>query len=151
MALYLVQHGKAKAKEVDPEQRLSVEGRAEGEKMAAAVKALGIAVRRIEHSGKPRARETAEIFAATLRPADGVGERAGINPLDDATAVAASLRAGDNLMLVGHLPFMERLAGLLLAGDPQRLIVKFQNAGVVALNQSPDGRWFLRWALTPSA
>jgi phosphohistidine phosphatase len=52
-------------------------------------------------------------------------------------------------MLVGHLPFMERLASLLVFGDPARLVVKFQNAGIVALDQDSAGRWFVRWALMP--
>jgi phosphohistidine phosphatase len=151
MALYLIQHGKALPQEQDSDRRLSPEGRTEAETMAATVHSQRIAVRRIEHSGKPRARETAEIFAAALYPADGVGVRAGLNPNDDVTALAPSLRAGDNLMLIGHLPFMERLAAFLVAGDPDRLIVKFQNAGVVALDQDPAGHWHLLWALTPSA
>jgi phosphohistidine phosphatase len=47
MALYLIQHGKALPKEADPEQRLSPEGRAEAERIAALARGQGVTVRRI--------------------------------------------------------------------------------------------------------
>ena len=51
-------------------------------------------------------------------------------------------------MLVGHLPFMERLTGYLAAGSPERLVFKFQNGAIVCLDQaSGGGAWFIKWAL----
>ena len=51
-------------------------------------------------------------------------------------------------MLVGHLPFLSRLVGLLLAGDPNRQVVKFENAGMVCL-RSIEGEWSLSWVMLP--
>ncbi|HUT52946.1 MAG TPA: phosphohistidine phosphatase SixA [bacterium] len=149
MALYLVQHGKALPQEQDADRPLSEEGRARVKDMAGAAAKSGIAVRRIEHSGKTRARQTAEIMAQALGPPEGVSERPGINPNDDVAPVAVGLRSGDGLMLVGHLPFMERLTSHLIIGAPEPPVIKFQMGGIVCLDQSDEGKWHIKWALLP--
>lgn len=149
MPLFLVQHGISLAKDIDPERGLSEEGRAGVEQVARAA-GHGIAVSGIRHSGKKRARQTAEILAEALQPANGVAESAGLAPLDDVAAVAKDLAAGENLMLVGHLPFMERLASYLLVGSADVIVVKFTNGGIVCLDQDPDsGSWFVSNMLLP--
>jgi phosphohistidine phosphatase len=150
MALFLVQHGKSLPKEQDPQRGLSEEGRAEVREIAAEARRHGVKVGRIVHSGKRRAEQTAEIFAEALDPANGIGQRAGLKPLDDVVAIADGLDARDNLMLVGHLPFMEHLAAYLIAGFTDRPVVRFQNGGIVALDQDPERRtWHLQWVLVP--
>jgi phosphohistidine phosphatase len=52
------------------------------------------------------------------------------------------------MMLVGHLPFMERLAGQLLTGDAEQPVIDFTNAGIVCLEKQ-DERWQAIWILTP--
>ncbi len=114
MALYLVQHGKSLSKEQDPEQGLSQEGYADVNRIAEVAAGYGVRPAAIRHSGKKRARQTAEIFAeALLGEMSKTEPISGIDPLDDVAAVANTLKTGDNLMLVGHLPFMERLTGFL--------------------------------------
>ena len=87
MALYLVQHGKSLPKEADPEKGLSEEGRSEVEMIAAVARGYGVPVAGISHSGKKRARQTAEILAAALDVQDRTAERTGLGPLDDVIAV----------------------------------------------------------------
>jgi phosphohistidine phosphatase len=150
MALYLVQHGKSLPKEQDPEQGLAPEGRAEVERIAGVAQGYGVRVTGINHSGKTRARQTAELLALSLQPPQGVKERSGLNPLDEVTPVAGELDPQDNLMLVGHLPFMERLASYLITGQKDNLVFKFQNGGIVCLDKEPEGNfWFIKWALMP--
>jgi phosphohistidine phosphatase len=150
MALYLVQHGKALPKDQDPQRRLSDEGHAEVHMIAKLAGKHGVAVSRIEHSTKARAKETAGIFASALNPEGGVGEREGITPNDDVTALKDELAPTDNLMLVGHLPFMERLASYLITGSPEPPVIKFQNSGIVCLDKDPDAaNWFIKWTLMP--
>jgi phosphohistidine phosphatase len=120
MALFLVQHGKSLPEEQDPERGLSSEGIADVERIAAVARGYGVNVAIIKHSGKKRARQTAEIFAAALRPEKGVEEAAGLNPLDDLTAFAAAINNEDNVMLGGHLPFMERLTSYLIVGSSRQ-------------------------------
>lgn len=150
MALYLVQHGKSLPKEIDPEQGLSEEGASDVERIAGVAASYGVMVASIEHSGKKRARQTAQILASALNPEKGVGERSGLNPLDDVEAIAGNLRSEANLMLVGHLPFMERLASRLVTGSAERRIFKFQNGGIVCLDREPDApSWYIKWTLMP--
>ena len=68
MQLYLVQHGAAKSEAEDPQRSLTAEGTKTIEGMAKYLSSLKLHVCRIEHSGKDRARQTAEIIAAHLRP-----------------------------------------------------------------------------------
>jgi phosphohistidine phosphatase len=151
MSLYLVQHGKCLAKEVDPEKGLSEEGQSEVEMIAAVARGYGVPVSAVSHSGKKRARQTADIFATALEVKNRITERSGINPLDDVSEVANSLSAGEDQMLVGHLPFMERLAAYLITGSIDKPVFKFQNGGIVCLDQDPETRhWFIKWTLMPN-
>jgi phosphohistidine phosphatase len=150
MALYLVQHGRSLPRETDPEQGLSAEGVAGVERIAGVAAGYGVKVSRILHSGKKRALETAEIFGRYLEPAGGIEERGGLNPMDDVTSFANRVRSDENFMVVGHLPFMERLTSLLVAGAPEMRVFRFQNGGIVCLDKEPDGRyWFIKWTLMP--
>jgi phosphohistidine phosphatase len=150
MALYLVQHGIAQPKEVDPEKGLSEEGLLAVKRIAEAAKGHGVSVKIIKHSGKTRARQTAEIFAGALKPSGGVVHAGGLAPLDDVGDVAAELDARADVMLVGHLPFLERLTSYLLTGSVQSPVCKFQNGGIVCLDVEPEsGGWFIKWTLLP--
>lgn len=150
MALFLVQHGKSLAKEIDPAQALTKEGVAETERIAGVAKNYGVKVSQIRHSGKTRARQTAEIFSTALKPSGGVRETEGLKPLDDVAAVAASLEPSEDVMLVGHLPFMERMAAYLVTGSDQKPVFKFQNSGIVCLDKNPaTGTWVIVWTLMP--
>ncbi len=151
MALFLVQHGKSLPKDVDPDQGLSKEGVLEVERIADVAKGYNVQVLQIKHSGKTRARQTAEIFGSALSPTDGIRSSDGLNPLDDVTAVADSIDRKDDLMLVGHLPFMERLTSYLVTGSIDRPVFKFQNGGIVCLDENPDTRsWVIKWTLMPT-
>lgn len=151
MALFLVQHGKNLPKEQDPDKGLSPEGAADIERIANVAKGYGVKVSLIKHSGKKRALQTAEIFADILRVEGGIQASGGLDPLDDVTKVAGDLKAESDLMLVGHLPFMEKLTAFLTAGTTEKTVFKFQNGGIVCLDQAPDNNsWFIKWTLMPN-
>lgn len=152
MELLLVQHGEARPKEEDPARPLSDRGRRLVEQMAVFAARHGVKVDEIRHSGKLRARQTAAVLAEALEPPKGLREAPGLNPEDDVNDAAESLaHEHGRIMLVGHLPFLGRLAGLLLAGDPDAPVVQFRNAGIVHLvrDEDPEAPWSLRWAVTP--
>jgi phosphohistidine phosphatase len=150
MTLYLVQHGKNLPKEDDPSQPLSSTGREETQRMAEVARGYAVPVRRIEHSPKERAGETAAILAAFLEPEDGCAERQGIKALDEVAPIAEEVRTRDKLMLVGHLPFLERLAALLITGTQEPKVLTFQNSGIVCLDQDPEtSLWSIQWCLMP--
>ncbi len=151
MSLFLVQHGKSLPKDKDPKKGLSEEGAAETKRMAEVANGYGVHVSRITHSGKTRARQTAEIFASALEPEGGVQESSGLSPLDDVTAFAGNLDSTEDRMLVGHLPFMERMTAYLLTGSMEKPVFKFQNSGIVCLVKDPDTQsWVIKWALMPN-
>jgi phosphohistidine phosphatase len=150
MALYLVQHGKSLPKDQDPDQGLSAEGIAETERIANQAKDDGVSVSQIRHSVKTRARQTAEIFAGALNPKQGIREVIGIKPLDDVVEYAATIDPVENIMLVGHLPFMERLTSFFIMGSIDTPVFKFQNSGIVCLDKDPEAQaWAIQWALMP--
>ena len=150
MRAYLVQHGKAKSAEEDPNRGLTDEGRAEVTAVAEFLASLRITVALIEHSGKARAEETAHLFATTMRTASGPCHTRGLDPADDPAEMANFLKIyTDDVLIVGHLPHLERLTSLLLNGVPDRRPVRFANAGVVCLEKDSNGTWSLIWAVVP--
>jgi phosphohistidine phosphatase len=151
MALYLIQHGKSLPKDQDPDQGLSEEGIAETERIANLAKDYGVTVSQIRHSVKTRARQTAEILARELRPQSDIQEVSGIKPMDDVAAYAAKIDPDENVMLVGHLPFMERITSYLITGSIDQAVFKFQNSGIVCLDKDPEKQgWVILWALMPN-
>jgi phosphohistidine phosphatase len=148
MALYLVQHGRSLPRGEDPEEGLSEEGRADAVRIASLAGSHGVRVSLIKHSGRKRARETAEIMADALTPVAGMVEDPGLGPLDDVSAFSVGLDAEDDLMVVGHLPFLSRLTSLLVTGSPDTPIFEFQNGGIVCLDRRP-GPWIIKWAIVP--
>lgn len=150
MSLLLVQHGKSAPAEVDPARGLTQSGRDEVRRVAGLLGGGKVRVDYIYHSGKDRAKQTAEIFDAALKPSQGITVCAGIAPMDDVADFAAGLDLDCDQMFVGHLPFMDRLASHLLAGDQDRGVVTFCNGGVVCLRHESDRRvWTLAWTVVP--
>jgi phosphohistidine phosphatase len=148
--LVLVRHGRAKSTEEDPSRPLSVTGRQQSESMANWLARLGPRVDEVWHSGKPRARQTAEILARGLGLAPArVRQVAGLLPADDVEPIAGVLE-GDRkpVMLVGHLPFLNKLASRLLTDDADRADLRFAEVGVVVLARN-SGRWTLVALISP--
>ncbi len=150
MNLYLMQHGEAVSKEVDPERPLSGRGRQEVGKVARfAAEHCRLNTVRILHSGKLRARQTAEILTEYLDLPAPL-ETDGLAPLDDPGLWARRCHEREeSILLVGHLPHLARLTGALLCGTPDSAPVKFRMGGMVALARE-EGLWALQWMLVPS-
>ena len=107
------------------------------------------------HSGKKRAEQTASIFAAAFTKGISLDVVSGIGPMDDVKTFAQTIDPEDNLMVVGHLPFMPRLVSYLIAGSDDMYIYKFQNSGIICLDWSSEesgagGGWFIKWTLNPN-
>ena len=150
MFVYLVQHADAKKEEVDPSRALSEKGLQDIKKVAFYVSQLNIKVYKIFHSGKLRAKQTAEVLSENLKPTKGITEVGGLAPLDDAEIWEERLKGmTDDIILVGHLPHLDRLASLLLCGNADKNVVSFKMAGIVCLKRNDIGEWSLQWTLTP--
>lgn len=150
MKLYLVQHGEAKSKDEDPERPLTEGGRRDVAKVADFLRPLRLTVTAAWQSGKTRAAETADVLARALELKEGVTERADIAPGDPVGPVGREIAgAGEDIMIVGHLPFLAKLASLLVAGAESADVVSFRNGGVVCLERGGGDRWSVLWAVTP--
>ena len=150
MKLYLIQHGEATAEEIDPSRPLTGKGQSDVQKIASFLKGAGVRPVTILHSGKTRAQQTAEIITAQLGPDCHVREREGLAPSDPAKALANELSGmANDLMIVGHLPFLGKLASMLLAGSEAKNLVAFRQGGVVCLQRNEDQTWQLAWMVTP--
>ena len=149
MDLFLVRHGQAKSPSDDPERGLTELGVKQAEATASWSALAGARVAQILHSEKKRARQTAEIFSRHLRPSKGSMPTRGMSSNDNVIPTADLIEAGEEpVMIVGHLPFVSRLASQLVAGDPERVGFAFAEATVVCLRRH-RGRWFVRWMVTP--
>ena len=99
MQVYLVQHGLAKSKDEDPERPLTAVGREEVERVARAAAAVAVRPAAILHSGKARAEQTAEIFAAHTEPPQGVQAVYYISAAGDVSRVTEDLAAPNGIGL----------------------------------------------------
>lgn len=151
MNVYLVQHAKSAPKGSDPDQSLTEIGLSEAEKVAEYIARHGdVKVKTITHSGKVRARQTAEVFYEALSGVKAIAAVKDLEPMADPSNWIERLNLmDDDIMLVGHLPHLSRLASLLVSGDPEIEVVKYQNAAVVCLGQNETGTWSVRWMIHP--
>jgi phosphohistidine phosphatase len=147
MRLYLVQHGEATSEEEDPDRPLTDRGAGDVGRVAQLARDAGVErVDRVIHSGKTRARQTAEIWGEVLGVP--VVEEKGLAPLEDPSVWEARVATEErDFMLVGHLPHLAGLAGLLLGTDPERPRVTFRQGGLVSLEGDRSG-WSV-WLLLP--
>lgn len=150
MRLYLTQHGLAEDKSVDSARPLSAQGR---EDVARVAGFLSLFEKprpsRVLHSGKLRAEQTAVMFA------EGWGNLTveavpDLDPHADPSRWVAQLASMTaDVMLVGHLPHLQRLAGLLLTGNAGSEPVRFRNGGVVCLEKR-EQEWSICWHINPT-
>ena len=149
MRIYLVQHGKPVPKEQDPERPLSEQGRKDVSGIAEMLAKAKIRPSRIYHSGKLRAQQTAEILAEKLGVQGEPQKKENMAPLDEPRIVGEQIEhLDDQTMLVGHLPHLSKLVSLLVTGDPEKPVVRFQQGGIVCLEQEED-QWAVSWMLVP--
>ena len=147
MRLFLVQHGAARPGAEDPGRPLTAAGRDATTRMARWLAATVPKPDEIRHSSKLRARQTARILSEAvggilLREVDGLDPQDDVAPLADLLIDARA-----DVMLVGHLPHLGRLASQLLAGGAGRETVRFVPSGVVCLEREEGFR--VAWYVTP--
>jgi phosphohistidine phosphatase len=146
--LFLVHHGDAVGPEEDSRRPLSPRGREEVVRIAASAAALGAKPAVVWHSGKLRARQTAEEFWRACNALAELSATRDLQPGDSPTWIRDRLRGESrDVMLVGHYPQLPNLLALLTAAAPDRAGV-FPQHGIVALETMDDGEtWKELWRI----
>lgn len=151
MMLYLMQHGEAVDKSVDPARPLSDQGRSDVLKVAQRLAGAGVRIPEIWCSEKARAIETGEILAGALTPSPPVVRRDDLDPNADVRPLVKTLRKREeDLAITGHLPHLSNLASRLLTGNDAPAVIAFERGGALALERDDEGVWMVRWFLVPS-
>jgi phosphohistidine phosphatase len=152
--VYLVQHAESKSKDEDPARPLTDRGKKSVESVGAHLVRLGISFDRVFHSGKLRAQQTAEILGGSLKISE-VEAQTGLDPMDPVEPIVRWLseqaeRGLKSIAVVGHLPFLDKLASILVTGNESAGVVAFQYAGVVRLVPKGQAEGYrVRWVLAP--
>lgn len=151
MRVYLVQHGESVPEELDPTRPLTAQGKANVEILAQFLKKAGVKIDVIWHSTKLRAKQTAQLLEEVLLPYQGILEKQRLNPNDPVGPVKEKIvmEGIENLMIVGHLPFLSKLVSLFLTDTEARPLVHFKEGGILALEQSEKGNWEISWMMVP--
>ena len=152
MDLYLVRHAEAADKAVDPARNLTERGRRDAVALAEALRPLRIRVRAIWHSGKPRAVQTAEAIApAVTCDGEALVQHSGLKPFDPVKRLARTLNCtdGGGIMIVGHEPFLGRLAARLITGHAKTPLLALDKPGIACLRRDERGDWRVAWMLAP--
>jgi phosphohistidine phosphatase len=147
--LFLVHHGDAVGPDVNPMRPLSDRGRVEVDMLAQQAAERGAKPDVIWHSGKLRARQTAEAYWKRCNPLAAFSAARGLQPTDPTSWILDSIVAETrHILLAGHFPHLPRLLGSLKTGIPDADPANFPLNGIVALEEV-DGKWLERWRLKP--
>lgn len=150
MKLYLLRHGEAVQSIDDARRALSQRGREEVTRIASFLKSNSIKIDQIYHSSRLRAQQTAEIVQMELDAFPSVHLLEGLQPDDDTMPIALLCNQWqEDTMLVGHLPFLSRLAKMLVfqLGSGTQCF-DFQTASILCL-EGARGYWSVSWFLFP--
>ena len=151
MKLYIVQHGEAVSKEDNPERPLTQKGKEDCLKTATFLKKSRNSPKVIIHSSKTRAIETAAVFVQELG-VEYSQQKIDLSPNDSINGILSCIQKSEkDMIIVGHLPFLQKLTSYLLTGSESANIVKFNMGSCVCLEKSDDAQWELLFYIIPDA
>lgn len=114
-SVLLVHHAEAVGPHIDPRRPLSARGRAQAAWIAEHARQAGVHPHAIWHSGKLRARQTAECLLVTCNPQAGFRLVRGLRPEDSPTWIADLVETeGDPIAIVSHMPLLPALLARLV-------------------------------------
>lgn len=143
MNLYIVQHGLSE-KNSSGEKVLTESGIEKVKLIGGVAANYKIKVDKIFHSTKSRAKETADVLKKIFEVE--AFEIEGLGPKDDVAEFTDKLEK--NLMIVGHLPFLNKLVSYLVTGNMDKKIFELQNGGILCLKKD-EGKWVIKWGFMP--
>jgi len=146
--LYVLQHGEALSKEIQPERPLSEQGIRDIRILARHMQNMGVQLGNVFHSGKLRAQQSAGLITETVSPEIHPLQAEGLNPNDDPTVILEDIERMDaNILIVSHMPFVSRLCSTLLTGTTDAEFASIP--GTLFCLEKADNRWRLAYMLRP--
>ena len=147
MTVYLIHHGVAVGPEEDASRPLSAVGLAGAARVAALAAARGARPDVVWHSGKLRAKQTAQEFWRACNALAELSISRDLQPDDPPQWMRDRLRAESrNIAIAGHFPHLPRLLALLVSGGQGG--VDFPINGIVALVTDDEGEtWREVWRI----
>jgi phosphohistidine phosphatase len=156
LELYLIRHGVAAERGEDypddSKRPLTNAGISRLRKEAKALDELGVALDHIITSPLVRTRQTAEVFAESMKSKPSVSQSDALAPAGTSTAVIQELAKHmrkARIALVGHEPNIGELAGRLIGA---RMPLEFKKGAICRIDFEvfpPKGIGQLRWFVTP--
>lgn len=144
--IFLVHHGDAVGPDVDPRRPLSERGRTAVLLVADEAARRGVKPDAIWHSGKLRARQTAEAFWKMCNPLAPLTAERNLQPADPPEWMRDRLIGETrDLMVVGHMPHLALLFSLMIGGEAHTPAA-FPLHGMIALEPEGD-RWKEAWRI----
>jgi phosphohistidine phosphatase len=145
LKVFLVHHADAVGPDVDSQRPLSSLGRQQAEALAAKLGAAGCVPAAIWHSGKLRARETAEAMLRVCSPFAEFKMVRGLRPDDPPEWMRDVLRAETrDVMIVGHMPSLPAIAASLSLSATH-----FPLHGALSFERSEDGVFSVLSSFSP--
>lgn len=150
--LYILQHGEAVSKNENPDRPLSDKGRLDIQRLAENIFNDGMNIKRVLHSDKLRAEQTARIIADQLGPTinlelcSTVKPNSNVDEFIEEQSLEKRMTEG-NLMIVSHMPFVSNLCSTLLTGSVE---VKFDfSPGSLACLFYQYEEWSMEFMIRP--
>jgi phosphohistidine phosphatase len=152
MQLILVQHGEAVAAEEDPNRPLTPLGRGDVERLGAFFTEHRIRVPRIVHSGKRRARDTAEMLAAAMAPPPEIAVIERMSPKDSPVWLAEAVAEwNEDTLIVSHQPFLTRfVARLVLSAEDPHVVEFTPGTALCVCRRAVSRAWVIDWLIPPT-
>jgi phosphohistidine phosphatase len=131
--LLLVHHADAVPPDMDPQRPLSDAGREQVRRLTARARERGVKPDAVWHSGKLRARQTAEPIWLACNPLAEFSAVRGLQPGDPPEWIRDRVDTdGRELLVVGHMPHLDRLLAHLCGSSGSG---SFPLHGMVALER----------------
>ena len=148
MNLYILQHGEAVPKEIDPERPLSEHGNRDIRILALHMQNMDVQLGNVFHSGKLRAEQSARLIAETLSPEILPVKTEGLNPNDDPAVIIGDIeQMNENILIASHMPFVSRLCSTLLTGTTEAEFASVP--GTLFCLEKAEDKWRLAYMLRP--
>jgi phosphohistidine phosphatase len=145
--LYLVHHGDAVGPEIDPRRPLSAVGQAAVDRLAGIAARRGVKPDIVWHSGKLRAKQTAEAFWRACNALAELSASRDLQPADPPAWMRDRLIGESrDILIAGHFPHLPGLLSLLQGHDDVTPV--FPLHGIVVLRTDDGGAtWIEEWRL----